>query len=270
MDFQTYPFCLKALSPIAHGDFADGIDTGNSSLFRSIPMIGEDNQIHEKIPVISGNCLRGIMRRFLTQEFFRRIGQDFWDDTLYLILANGGALGKSLDAYVRPEAIKKTRILLPLLSVFGSAMLTYMLPGTVNVSFAYLQCRELGTSDKISSELLTDISMTRHLEISKVSYPNGVKPMPYTVEAVISGARFNCAVTFLPEATEVEQAVVFHGLKNLHTVGGKSGSGFGSVLVESEKELDDSLYLEWLDAIDDAYKEELQKFIVGLKDALRG
>lgn len=254
MDSKRLSFSFIAKSPISHGEFSDGVDTGNTMLFRRLPVVGNGGAIYS-IPTISGNSLRGAMRRLLTREFFDVLC--FRHDKLYLALANGGALEKTLDQYISPEKVRKTRELLPILSAFGTALYTYMLPGVLCMSFALLQCAELGTGDKFSSELVADVGMTRHLDRTEAD-TGDAKPMPYVVESVIPGARFDCEYMFLTSATDMDRATVSHGLNLLRRIGGKSSSGFG--FIELDRRFDDSNYLAYLEGIDDDYREKVLAF----------
>ena len=117
---------IKALSPIAHGAFKDGVDTGNISEFRRIPVYSENGNSVVEIPAISGNAIRGTIRRLLAREFFEvnHIAEKLTakeHDRLYSIMANGGALGKDLDVQIDPNKIRNIRSNLPVLSVLGGA-----------------------------------------------------------------------------------------------------------------------------------------------------
>ena len=221
-------------------------------------VVGKGEAIYS-IPAISGNAMRGAMRRLLTRELFDALC--FRHDKLYLALANGGALEKTLDQYIRPEKVRQTRELMPILSAFGSALYTYMLPGVLCMSFALLQCAELGTGDKLSSELVADVGMVRHLDRTEADMSD-VKPMPYMTETVITGARFTGEYMFLPSATDMDRATVAHGLNLLRRIGGKTGSGFG--FIEMDEHFDDSNYLAYLEGIDDDYREKVLAFAKGL------
>lgn len=253
---HTHYFEIKTLAPLSHGDFNDGLDTGNAMLFRRMPVVSRDEEI-VATPVISGNSLRGVMRRYLTREFIERLG--FRDDKLYIALANGGALNKSVDAYIRPERVRQIREAIPILSAFGSALYSFMLPGVLNMGFAILKCAELGTGDKPIADLLTDISQTRHIEVTEAVY-DGVKPMPYTIEAVIKGAVFACNFSFLDAATDMDKAVVAHGLNGIHTLGGKWASGFGAVELAPDR-FDDTLYVDWLGDMTDEKRDAVRAIV---------
>lgn len=259
---QTLSFKIRTLAPLSHGAYKEGLETGNSMGFRRLPIISQDGEVYN-VPVLSGNSLRGVMRRTLTQEYMNKLG--IKNDKMYIALANGGALGKALDGYIRPEKTAKIRRTFPILSAFGSALFSFMLPGTCCLNFAILECAELGTGKHKISMQLTDIGQTRHIERGKIDYDSidvGIKPMPYTMEAIMPGSIFDCSVHFLNEASDLDKAVVSHGLNLIKVLGGKSASGFG--FVELDTRFDDSLYLEWLDNLGNEDAEEAAKVIAEL------
>ena len=93
---------MTAKSPIVHGEFSDGIDLGNLMNFRHIPMIS-NGELY-RVPAISGNAIRGVLRRLLARELVDRyalkdaMGKSF--DKFYIAIANGGNLDKSMDVDV--------------------------------------------------------------------------------------------------------------------------------------------------------------------------
>lgn len=258
---MKYDFKMVAVGPVSHGAFSDGIDTGNAMLFRRMTVITPDGA-PVKVPAISGNALRGVMRRILTREIFYRLGLRGKADELYIAMANGGALGKTLDSYIYPEKIAAVRELVPMLSVFGGALYTYMLPGRAGVSFATLECLEAGTGPLRISDLTEDIGLTRHLDRTEVLTPEDVKPMPYTIEAVVKGAVFDFSVWTDDYATDLEKACLFHALKRLSHIGGKSAAGFGEISIDGIP--DDSAYIDWLETRDQAYADSLVEYSKGM------
>lgn len=256
---------LKALSPIAHGSFSEGVDTGNISEFRKIPINNKGNIF--EIPVISGNALRGVIRRLLTREFFSINELDKklepkLHDKLYAVMANGGALGKDLSASLNPLYIKEIRTQLPILSLLGSACYKYMISGMANVGFLVLDCQELGTGEFDSQTLLTEIGETRHVDKSVINVEDlDIKPMPYLTEAVIQGATFSGEIVFAPQTTEIEKAAMFHGIKLMNHIGGKTARGYGRVEITSDVEMNDSIYVEKIQSCD---MDFLEKFIKGI------
>lgn len=258
-------FKITAESPIAHGSFTEGVDTGNISEFRKIP-VSHKGTIYE-IPAISGNAIRGAIRRFLTREFFMANYLEEKLDTkvhdkLYAIMANGGALGKDLSPTVDPVHIKEIRKQLPILSLLGSACYKYMISGMCSIGFAILDCKELETGEFDSNNLLTEIGETRHVDKTIINADETeLKPMPYLTEAVIKGATFSGEIYFAPQATEIEKSALYHGIKLMNHIGGKTARGYGKVCISADVELDDTNYLKYLNA---ANIEFISEFIKGL------
>ena len=237
---------FTASSPISHGEFKDGINIGNMSSFRRISMFNQ-GKIYS-VPVISGNAIRGVLRRILTTELVERynltnrMGKHF--DKFYIAVANGGNLNKTMDVSVDTEHIRDVRCSFPLISVLGGSLYRYMLPGMVSIGFAIPKCLELGTGSIRLSDLTEDIGLVRHIERT-IASPEEAKPMPYTIEAIVPGTEFDLDITFAPQTTETEKACICHGLKMLNTIGGKSSGGFGKISVTGYD--DDTLYLKWLE-----------------------
>lgn len=236
---------MIAKSPLVHGEFSDGIDLGNMMNFRHLPMI-KDGKIYS-VPVVSGNAIRGIMRRILARELVdtfdlkNRMGKNF--DKFYIAVANGGNLDKNMDVGVDTNGIRALRQAFPMVSIIGAALYKYMLPGMVNIGFAIPRCEELGTGTIRISEMTQDIGLTRHID-KTIADAGEAKPMPYTVETVIPGVIFDIDVTPAPQMTEMELACLNHGFAQIQYVGGKHSSGFGRVDISGYG--NDDLYCEWL------------------------
>lgn len=244
---------IKTLTPVSHGAFSDGIDLGNIQLFRRIPMI-YNGEIYE-VPVISGNAIRGKLRRLLARELVdhfelrEELGKKF--DKFYIAIANGGNLDKDMDVSINTEKIRELRSDFPMLSVLGSALYKFMMPGMCNIGYAYPRCKELGNGDIALADIVTEIGQTRHID-KTVADPGEAKPMPYTVEAIVPGAELEFNIYFAPQSTPIEIACINHGLKLMQTIGGKNGAGFGFIEISGAES--DERYAEWLAADDTKQK----------------
>ena len=139
---------IRLKSPLSHGAFSDGGSTGNAMQFRREPLVGVSG--NPRVPVISGNAIRGVMRRLIMRELFEKaqvtrdnIGElmpEFkgsmraWD-RLYAALAQGGTIEEA-EKQVKPDQIRELRHILPPLSLFGSALYSCLVSGMLNVGFA--------------------------------------------------------------------------------------------------------------------------------------
>lgn len=247
---------ITVISPITHGDFKNIYAGGNILSFRRMPMICGNRRID--VPVISGNSIRAIMRRYLTREFITALNlnellSQSAFDRLYRVMAGGGFLEKDMERAISPNRISETRKLLPPLSCFGAAMYRYMLSGVVNVGFAVLQCKELETGDMLIPELIEDVTLTR------LPVASGDSPMIYTTECVIPGAQFRIEISFASTATPLEISCIMHGLNTLTALGGQTSAGFGKVSV-APTNLDDSRYINWLENTAHGRISEIIKF----------
>lgn len=257
---------IKALSPITHGGFTEGLDMGNLMQFRRMPVICDG--VPRSVPVISGNAVRGRVRRALAYELFDRLNlrQAMADekpgvyDKLFTLLATGGTLGKDLDKAVDPEHIRQIRACLPMFSLLGGAAYKYILSGMVNFGFAVLRCAETG-GELPAMEYIAEIGQVKHVDgtlENKELTEN--KPMPYTVEAVVQGAVFDAWIDTQPQITPLEKACLAHGLKAVKTVGGKAASGYGRVEIVCDEPLDDGAYVEWLGSCGESYVKWMWDF----------
>lgn len=243
---------LTALSPILHGAFSESVGWGNMTEFRKIPVVHNGALIH--VPTISGNAIRGIIRRNLTREFFeinklKELLEKKEQDKLYAILGNGGTLSQNLDTSYKGSYVRELRKQLPILSVLGSACYKYMVQGMCNIGFFKLKCSELDNADISITNLMTEIGLTKLPDVRDIDgKEQDLKPMPYVVETVCQGAEFEGEINFDSMATEIEKSCLYHGINSLSYVGGKSSTGFGRVKVSET--FDDSLYVSEIQNID--------------------
>lgn len=257
-------------SPLAHGAFG-GTDLGNYTKFRRMRLVNLPGM--PEVPVISGNAIRGVLRRAVMTDLYAKANMNYttfceamggestktkapWDK-LWAALYNGGTIDTP-DNHINPGELRKIRSTLPPLSLFGSALYSIMLNGMCNIGFALPYCIETVSAKMLpetpskflthANDLLIEVGLTRHIgrenadpEITKV------KPMPYEVEALAPGTVLESQISFAPMATPLERSCLSYGINLLSHLGGKESVGFGKidVLVEGADE-DDTLYKEWL------------------------
>lgn len=266
-------------SPLAHGAFGDE-NLGNYSAFRRLPIIVNGKAV--SIPVVSGNALRGKMRREIMREMYKASEMSMekfiaefgmtkskraWD-RLYAALFGGGTID-NVDVNINTGALREIREKLPPLSLFGSALYSVLMPGMMNIGFCFPVCHETisaglceGESGIRAAELIEDIGLTRHIDRENANpEETGVKPMPYQVECMIPGVKMQAEIDFEPMATEIEKHCAAHAVKLLHTIGGKQAVGFGKIKMLNA-DADDSLYLQWLEKDHLEYLIELAKQVI--------
>lgn len=250
---------LEALSPIMHGAF--GESAGNATLIRRMPLVGLPGK--PRVPVISGNALRGIMRRIVMRDLLKRCGASretldapTWD-RLYAALANGGHLEAS-ETRIDPQRIRDLRAALPPVSVFGAALYSWLLPGHVDIGIGWPVCTETIAAGLVpaaegaipAEELVHEVSHCRHVDREHQDPEvSGVTPMPTTVEAIGTGARLVSRIDFAAHATELERSVISWAAERISSIGGKSSAGLGSVRVSIADGVPSQLYQDWLDNV---------------------
>lgn len=273
---------ITAISPISHAGFSE-VSTGNSMMFRRVPCVSLPG--FPEIPVVSGNALRGIMRRRLMTEVYNKVGFTFekfkdvfsseqtakraWDK-LYAALFCGGTLDGKLEDTTDPIELRKIREQFPALSLLGSALYTKMLPGMAQIGFAWLICDEsiqgglvTKTDDTLvikAEDAITEIGQVRHIDRENADPEiTGVTPMPITVECLAPGASLQSNISLLPQTTSIEKSCLIHGLKLIDHIGGKLSSGYGAVKMHIT-ENDDDEYTSWIK--DSSNNETFENFLI--------
>lgn len=242
-------------SPLAHAGFGSA-SIGNAIALRREPIVSLPG--HPLVPTLSGNALRGVIRRTIMRELFDRAGvgretcPKGWDK-LYAALANGGHLTSS-EKQCDPAALAELRAKIPPLSLIGAALYSYMLPGHIRVGFAWLVCREtveaglIQHRDDVSAaeDLVCETGLVRHVDRTIQSPEvSGVTPMPVTVECVAAGAQLESSIRCGSHTTEIERSCLARALRSIDTLGAKGSSGFGQCVIECDG--DDGPYQAWLD-----------------------
>lgn len=245
MTQTRWPVSITLDAPLHHGAF--GADTGNAVLHRRVPLAAFPS--HPGVPAVSGNALRGNMRRIVMRDLLERValsrdqaGTQFtlkqWD-MLYAGIANGGHLKGESENRTDPDRMRAIRDALPPLSVFGAALYTFMISGRVSIGWLWPVCEEtvragltVGTAAHTGEELITEISLVRHVD-REYQDPtiSGVTPMPVTVEALVPGTTLQGEIICMKRMTDVERGCLAWSLNRVQSLGGKGGVGFGRLSV---------------------------------------
>ena len=251
---ENHTVRFQVLSPIVHGAL-DAAGTDTVSALRRTPVWDRERRRIVRVPCVSGNALRGRVRRELFRDLFRAIGIDRsvegFDDA-YSVGANGGYL-KDFDATVDPARVREIRAACPPLSVLGSAMISWMLPGRVSVGILWPVTDftvGVGLCSPQDGPPLGEVeSEIHHARLPDRTVGDGAKPMPHGAEMLVPGVPLESLVRFAPETPQVEMQAFWHGLSLVDSVGGKLGSGMGRIEREPPKPATDE-YLAWRDSPD--------------------
>jgi len=151
---------------------------------------------YEMIPIVSGNSIRGIIRRLGMHDFIDKIGITKISKDNYHILFTGGVLDEST-MYEDIEKREKLIAMCPIIGVLGAAIGNMTIEGMVSVGMAYPVCRELGTGKLSFWEYLDTIFQTRsdssktEKEIEIVGEHEEPDQMKYEYEVFSPGTIFN-------------------------------------------------------------------------------
>lgn len=180
-------------------------EKGQSTIFSSAPSkSGEYIKTYEMLPMVSGNSIRGILRRLVMHDYIVRTGIQKLSKSNYHMLFTGGVLNDST-MYEDLDKRKQLIDLCPMLGVFGAAIGNMTIEGSMSVGMAYPQCRELNTGDKSYWEYLDVIFQTR-LDSSKTEKDVNIEDdekrtapdqMKYEYEVFAPGTPFSHAFRML-------------------------------------------------------------------------
>ncbi|MEM4454443.1 MAG: hypothetical protein QXT28_07025 [Thermofilaceae archaeon] len=247
METLVFEGTLTALTPI----FSGGDEkTGTETLLRRIKFIVGDEPV--EVPFISGNSIRGVLRRLLFQDFFKRVGYEIKSTKLFYLFS-GGALEEAAEEEAGVLDLQLRRMIrssLPPLSLLGGAIANQTFSGKLTVGMALPVCRELNDFLPVKSNLsfydyLTFTFATRHAERDM---PESVQEKPprgqekaeptvqmmYNIECFAPGTKFYHKFTLM-DATPIEKscfAWMIELWRQRPILGGKSAIGYGQVLID--------------------------------------
>ena len=261
--------CIEALSPIAH--FGDE-KTGSTPMLRRVGIFDRSANAITQIPFISGNAIRGMLRRLVMRDFFELLGVEDVETNprLYHAFYTGGALeavdkgGGEINLAFKRSLRKKV----PPLSLFGAMLGNQNFPGVLKVGNAFPLCREYASfAGESLPEFMRNDPRTEHsvrrfvgttfstrrddLRAERADDEQAMQ-MKVDYEVFAPGTAFYHWFS-LHYATEVEAAVLRRALSLWHEapyVGGKSSSGEGLVRFHYPEEdalPDESIYLDFLE-----------------------
>jgi CRISPR/Cas system CSM-associated protein Csm3 (group 7 of RAMP superfamily) len=276
---------LTALSPIFHGG---NEKTGSTVLLNRLKFIVGDKPID--VPIISGNGVRGRLRRLITRDFLEKVGyqMDLSQKSyqkLYHTLFAGGVLTSAeeesasgtIDLSLKSKLIK---YVLPL-HLFGASYSNQMIEGRLLVGHMLPICKELREYTGIDSDisfyqLITRAFQTRRDEL-RTSSKKEDEDEDETVQMIIDyecfapGTKFyhELILTTSTESETLDLSTLYRTIelwKQAPTIGGKSSVGFGKLKIEYKwpKDINDKPYLEFIEK----NKDEISKALNELHEAL--
>jgi len=257
---------LTALSPIYHGGSEK---TGAVVLLNRLKFIVDGKPTD--VPIISGNQVRGRLRRLLTRDFLELVGYEMdlsqrKYQKLYHVLFAGGVLTEVeeeesgvVDLDLKFRIVK---YILPL-RLFGCSYANQMIEGRVLVGHLLPVCKELREYTGVDSDvsfyqLVARAFQTRRDEL-RATAQSEEEEGP-AVQAIVEyecfapGTRFYHEIVL--ETTRQEErldlSTLYRAVKlwqQAPYIGGKSSIGFGKLRIEYEwpTGVGDSAYLEFIE-----------------------
>jgi len=215
----------------------------------------------DEIPCISGNSIRGKIRRLIMYDFCSKVSLTTMDKRVYHTLFTGGFLDQS----TKNEDLEKMEefvSMCPALGLLGAAIGNMTIEGEMKVGWAYPLCLERGTGEKSYWQYLDTVFQTRH-DSSKtekeieLTGEDHTQQMKYEYEVFADGTPFEHRIA----CTSKDPLIVstfWHALKLFETapyLGGMGSVGNGEVLPIWNLAGDGKKYLQYLDKNKEKIKE---------------
>lgn len=261
--FKRYEGYLLAKTPIFHGG---NEKTGSTPVLRTIYMYCDELGTEVKLPYISGNGIRGKLRRLALLDLFEMVGIST-DDIglkLYHALFAGGVLESTSEStgMIDLELRREIRQNIPPLSLFGCAISNQMIRGKLIVGHAFPVCREykqflpewLKNDERANRSVrtFTDEAFCTRKDDLRAERNEGEQAVQMKIdyECFIPGTKFYHHFALLGPYSTIEESClgrIIMLFKNNPYVGGRSSIGDGEVIVEYREELcSDETYLKFV------------------------
>ena len=278
---------LTALSPIFHGG---NEKTGSVVLLNRLKFLV--NGKPTDVPIVSGNQVRGRLRRLLSRDFLELAGYQLdlsqrKHQKLYLTLFAGGVLtaveeeeSGVIDLNLKSRIVK---YILPV-RLFGASYANQMVEGRVLIGHLLPVCRELrefiGVDSDVSFyQLITRMFQTRRdeLRVPVKKKESGGEEEEEAVQMIVEyecfapGTRFHHEIILetTRDSEELDLSTLYRAVelwKQKPFIGGKSSIGFGKLRIEYEwpKQTGSSAYIEFVEKS----KSEIASVLNELAEAL--
>ncbi len=249
---------VTALTPIFHGGDEK---TGSTPVLRTI-MVYVEGIGRVPIPYISGNGVRGKLRRLAMKDFLDMVGYEITNAKLHHALFSGGVLESTEETtgVIDLEFRKKVRDIIPPASVFGCALGNQMIQGILIVEHMWPICEEYRPylpaeyqDDPRASRPIrtfTDQSFITRRDDLRAEREEGEQAVQMKVdyECFVPGTKFyHRFVLQLPTELQLScMGRVLDLFAEMPYVGGRSSSGDGKVALAYKNKPDASKYLEFV------------------------
>jgi len=261
---------IEALSPIQH---AGDEKTGSTPVLRSITHWDPLQGRHVRLPFVSGNAIRGVLRRLVFRDLLQRIGLADLAPKLHHALFSGGVLESTDETggIVELELRRRVRAAVPPLGLFGCTVANQMIPGCLRVRHGMPVCAEYRAylPEHLSADPRAEHSVRTFTDVAFATRRDDLRAerdedeqavqMKVDFEAFVPGTLFTHGFA-LVYPSELEVSCLGHVLglwAEQPYIGGKAGSGYGEVRLSYDPVPDPAAYLAWCAEEAEAMREAL-------------
>lgn len=265
-----------ALTPIFHGGDEK---TGSTPVLRTI-MVYVDGLGEVPIPYISGNSIRGKLRRLAMKDFLDAVEYKITNGKLHHALFSGGTLESTEEStgVIDLAFRKKICDLIPLVAIFGTAVGNQPIQGILICESMWPICEEYKPClpPKYQSDpradrpirTFTDQSFFTRRDDLRAEREEGEQAVQMKVdyECFIPGTKFyHRFVLQLPDELQLQcfgRAIEL--FEQMPYIGGRASAGNGKVMLAYENKPGTELYKEFLQE----KKEEIRELLAELEERL--
>lgn len=261
---------ITAATPIFHGGDEK---TGSTPMLRTIFISTDAGEV--PIPYISGNAIRGKLRRLLISDLLFSIGYDLTNTKLYHSLFSGGVLESTEETigYIDLALRKRVQSTLIPISLLGCAIGNQLIQGKLIVEHMFPLCAEYrpflpqkfqdDPATQKPIRVYTDQSfITRRDELrAERTEEEQAVQMKVDYECFAPGTKFyHRFILVLPNELEISCLGRMIELFELFPfIGGRSSSGDGKVIISYSPRPDPTPYLTFVSEAKDSIRALLSE-----------
>lgn len=267
---------VTALTPIFHGGDEK---TGSTPVLRTI-MVYVDGIGEVPIPYLSGNGIRGKLRRLAIKDFLDMLEYEITNTKLHHALFSGGVLESTSDTtgVIDLAFRKKVRELMPPVAIFGCALGNQMIQGNLIVEHMWPICEEYKPylPEEYQKDPRAERPIRTFTDQSFITRRDDLREereedeqavqMKVDYECFVPGTKFyHRFVLQLPDQLQLSCfGRILDLFEAMPYIGGRSSSGDGKVMLNYKNKPDASLYLEFVQE----KKDDIVKLLKELEERL--
>ena len=273
---DVYHGTIELLTPLHHGGDEK---TGSTPTLRTIVHWDPERGTHVRLPILSGNAIRGLCRRLMVRDFLREMGYELESRRLWHFLMSGGTLESTNESSgtVDLRFRRQLRDTIPLVGLFGGSIGNQIIDGVLQVGHGLPVCAEYRhylrselESDKrasVSVRTFVDTSFaTRRDDLRERADDDPAVQMKVDFECLIPGTLLQHEFRLL-NASDLERAAFGHMVRlwqGYGAVAAKASSGYGRIVAQYDGLPSPNAYLRYL--VD--CKREVREFLDELSERL--